>query len=95
MSGKRTLHHQSQSGPFISIALHVCVSDFDPVCVCVCVHCLSLHIAERQTKRRREGVCCTSSGGVGVVFRVEKPRHGPGCTLLHLLQSKCLLLFFS
>lgn len=84
VSGKRTLHHQSRRGHFIGIALHVCMSDFDPVCVSLGLFtsvCISL----------REGAHWTCGGGVGVVFRVEKPRQGPGCTLLYLLQSSNVL----
>lgn len=86
VSGKQTFPHQS--GPFISFVLHVCVSDFDPVCIAWSLQCLflCLHRAERERKRfQKKGekktwggrMCC---GGVGVVYSVEKPRHGPGCS---------------
>lgn len=84
VSGKQTFFHQS--GPFIGFVLHVCVSDFDPVCIARSLQCLflCLHGVERERKRFKKKkkawggrVCC---GGVGVVYSVEKPRHGPGCS---------------
>lgn len=52
VSGKRTLSHQSQSGPFISFALHVCGSVFDPVCVSL----VSLFAYCSETERERQKV---------------------------------------
>lgn len=80
VSGKRTLRHQSQSGPFISFALHVCRSDFDPVCVCVSLGscaCFFACILLRDKKYEGGSMC---GGGVVVVYSVEQPHHGPGCT---------------
>lgn len=53
VSGKQTRCHQSQSGPFISFALHIFVSVFDPVCVC---HAAPVLLAESQRDKKSEGV---------------------------------------
>lgn len=74
VSGKRTLRHQSQSGPFISFALHVCGSVFDPVCVSLVslfAYCSETE-RERDKKYERGSMC---GGGVGVVYNVEQPHH--------------------
>lgn len=73
VSGKQTFFHQS--GPFISFVLHVCVSDFDPVCIAQSLQCLflCLHRVERERKRFKKkkkhegGVCAVE---VLVLFTV-------------------------
>lgn len=58
VSGELSLHHQSQSGPFISIALHVCISDSDPACVSLgprACFTASVCILLRETQRRERG----------------------------------------
>lgn len=52
-------NHQSQLGPFISTALHVCVSDSDPVCVPHLAPLLvSLLFVCILLRERGEGVYC-------------------------------------
>lgn len=88
VSGELSLHHQSQSGPFISIALHVCISDSDPACVSLgprACFTASVCILLRETQRRERGSapyvwrrawCC--------FLKVEQPHHVQSCARLQM-----------